>query len=81
MITLGTDVYDRFQIKIWLQKFRNGNLSSKDSPCTRRQPLTIGWHLTAVRQKNPFTSARVLAQHFLTSRPVIKEILHCLNRM
>jgi hypothetical protein len=32
MSTLGDDSYAVFQIKIWLQKFRNGDLSYKDSP-------------------------------------------------
>jgi hypothetical protein len=30
VITLGDDVYGVSQIKIWLQKFRNGDLSCKD---------------------------------------------------
>jgi hypothetical protein len=32
MSTLGNDSYRVSQIKIWLQKFRNSDLSFKDSP-------------------------------------------------
>jgi hypothetical protein len=32
MRTLGDDSYGVSQIKIWLQKFRNGDLSCKDCP-------------------------------------------------
>jgi hypothetical protein len=32
MGTLGDDSYTVSQIKIWLQKFRNGDLSCRDSP-------------------------------------------------
>jgi hypothetical protein len=38
--TLGADTYAQSQIKTWLQKFRNGELSSKDAPGTGRPPLT-----------------------------------------
>jgi hypothetical protein len=30
--TLGEEAYEESQIKIWLQKFRNGDLSCKDVP-------------------------------------------------
>jgi hypothetical protein len=39
--TLGADAYGRSQIKIWLQKSRNGDISSKDAPRTGRRPLTL----------------------------------------
>jgi hypothetical protein len=32
--TRGIDAYSRSQIKIWLQKFRNGALPCQDAPCT-----------------------------------------------
>jgi hypothetical protein len=38
--TLGDDGYGRFQIKTWLQKFGNGNISCRDDPHTQRSPLT-----------------------------------------
>jgi transposase len=72
---LGTDAHGRFQIKIWIQKFRNGHLSCQDTPGTGRPPLTLGGQLKAFLQKCPFASARVLAQHFLTTVPTVKEVL------
>jgi hypothetical protein len=72
--TLGADTHGLSQIKIWLQKFRNGDLSSKDAPCTGRQPLTLGLQLAAFLQSYPFTSARAVDQRFLTSVPTIKEV-------
>jgi hypothetical protein len=47
MSTLGDDSYTVSQIKIWLQKFRNGDLSCKDSPRSRRPLLTLGMQLEA----------------------------------
>jgi hypothetical protein len=73
--TLGADAYARSQIKIWLQKFRNGNLSCKNAPRTRRPLLTLGPQLAAFLQKFRFASTMVLAQHFLTNMRMIKEIL------
>jgi hypothetical protein len=61
MSTLGDDSYVIFQIKIWLQKFRNGDLSCKDSPRSGRPLLTLGPQLEAFMQKCPFTSATVIA--------------------
>jgi histone-lysine N-methyltransferase SETMAR len=73
--TLGADAYSRSQIKIWLQKFKNGDLSCMDLPRPGRPLLTLGPQLDAFLQKYPFASARELAHHFLTSVPTIKEIL------
>jgi hypothetical protein len=42
MDTLGDDSYGFSQIKIWLQKFRNGDLSSKKSPRSARPLSTLG---------------------------------------
>jgi hypothetical protein len=75
MSILGDDSYAVSQIKIWLQKFRNGDLSCKDSPRSGRPFLTLGPQLEAFMQKYPFASARVIAQHFLTTVPMIKDIL------
>jgi hypothetical protein len=74
MSTLGDDSYAVSQIKIWLQKFGNGDLSCKDSPHSRRSLLSLGPQLEAFMQKYPFASARVIAQHFLTTIPTIKDI-------
>jgi hypothetical protein len=74
-ITLRPDAHGRFQIKTWLRQFGNGDLSWKDAPPTGHPPLTLGWQLAAFLQKYHFASARVLARQFLTSIPVIKEIL------
>jgi hypothetical protein len=72
--TLG-DSYAVLQIKIWLQKFRNGDLSCKDCPRSGRPLLTLEPQLEAFMQKCPFASARAIAQHFLTTVPTIKDIL------
>jgi hypothetical protein len=74
--TLGADAYRRSQVHICFQKFRNGDLSCENAPGTGRPPLTMGLRFVALRQNYPFPSARLLAQHFLTSMPTIKEILH-----
>jgi hypothetical protein len=75
MGTLGDDSYRVFQIKIWLQKFRNGDLSCKDSPRSGRPFLPLGPQLEPFMQKYPFASARRIAQHFLTTVPTIEDIL------
>jgi hypothetical protein len=75
MSTLGNDSYRVSQIKIWLQKFRNGDLSCKKSPRSGRHLLTLGLQLEAFKQKCPFARARVIAQHFLTTVPTNKDIL------
>jgi hypothetical protein len=51
MSTLGDDSYGASQIKIWLQKFRNGDSSCKDSPCSGRPLLTLGPQLEAFMRK------------------------------
>jgi transposase len=79
--TLGDDSYGVSEIKLWLQKFRNGDLFCKDSPRSGRPLLTLGPQLEAFMQKYPFASARVIAQHFLTTVPPIKEILQRELRM
>jgi hypothetical protein len=73
--TLGDNSYRFSQIKMWLQKFRNGDLSCKDSPRSGRPLLTLGPQFEAFTQKYPFASARVIAQHFLMPVPTIKTIL------
>jgi transposase len=75
MVTLGVDAYGQSQIKVWLQKLRNGDLSCKDTPRTGRPPLTPGPQLAAFLQKYHFASARIVAQHILMSVLTIKEIL------
>jgi hypothetical protein len=74
MNILGDDSYAVSQTKIWLQKFRNGDLSCKDSPHSRRPLLTLGPQLEAFMQKHPFASARVITQHFFTTVLTIKDI-------
>jgi hypothetical protein len=51
MGTLGDDSYGASQIKIWLQKFRNGDLSCKNSPPSGRPLLTLGPKFEAFMQK------------------------------
>jgi hypothetical protein len=60
MSTLGDDSYAVSRIKIWLQKFRNGDIFCKDSPRSGRPLLTLGPQLEAFMQKYPFASARVI---------------------
>jgi hypothetical protein len=75
MSTLGDDSYRVCQMKIWLQKFRNGDLPCKHSSRSGRPLSTLGPRLETFMQKYPFASARVIAQHFLTTVPTIKDIL------
>jgi hypothetical protein len=75
MSRLGDDSYGVSQIKTWFQKFGNGDLSCKDSPRSGRPLLTLGSQLEAFMQKYPCASARVIAQHVLTTVPTIKDIL------
>jgi hypothetical protein len=75
MSTLGDDSYGVSQIKIWLQKFRNGDLSYKDSPSSGRPLSTLGPQLEGFLHAYPFANPRVIAQHFLTMVPTINEIL------
>jgi hypothetical protein len=70
---LGADAHGRSQIKIWHQKFGNGDLSCQDGLRTGQPPLTLGPQLAAFVQKYP--SVRVLAKHFLKSVSTIQEIL------
>jgi transposase len=74
MSTLGGDSYTVSQIKIWLQKFRNCDLSCRDSPRSGRPPLTLGPQLETFLQNCSFARARIIAQHFLTTVPTIKDI-------
>jgi hypothetical protein len=50
--TLGDDSHAVSQVKIWLQTFRNGDLSCKDSPRSGRPLLTLGLQLEAFIQKH-----------------------------
>jgi hypothetical protein len=40
--TLGANAYGPSQIKIWLQRFRDGDTECRDLPQARRPPLTLG---------------------------------------
>lgn len=73
--TLGADAYGVSQIKVWLQRFKSGDLGCRDLPRVGRPPLTLGTQLEAFLQKYPFASARVIAKHFLTNAHTVKEIL------
>jgi hypothetical protein len=72
--TPGDDANRPSQIKIWLQKFRNGSLSCKEVPRPGRPPLTRGPQPSTFLEKYPFSSARVIAQHFFTIAPPIRDI-------
>jgi hypothetical protein len=74
--TLGDDAYHLSQIKTWLQRFKNGDLSCKGHSRPERPVLTLGSQFEAFLLKSPFTSARVIAKHFCTTAPTIKDILH-----
>jgi hypothetical protein len=75
MSSLGDDSYGVSQIKIWLHKFRNGDLSCQDSLRSGRPLVTIGPQPEAFMQKAPLPSARAIAQHFLATVLTIKDIL------
>jgi hypothetical protein len=72
--TLGEDAYAVSQIKIWLRKFRNGDLSSKGVPDPGRRALTLERQLRTFLEEYRFASVRVIAQHFLTTIPTITSI-------
>jgi hypothetical protein len=75
MSTLGDDSDGVSQIKIWLQKFRNSDLSCEDSPRSGRPLSTLRSQLEVFMQKYPFTSTRVIAQHFLTTVSTNQDII------
>jgi transposase len=75
MSTLGDDAYGLSQIKIWLQRFRTGDLSCSDLHCAGRPPLTLEPQVEAFLRKCPFASARIIAKHFLTTVSPVNEIL------
>jgi transposase len=72
MSTRGDDAYGLSQIKIWLQRFRTGDLSCSDSPRAGRPPLTLGPQVEAFLQKYPFASVHIIAKHFLTTASTLK---------
>jgi hypothetical protein len=74
-VTVGDYGEGRFQIKIWLQTFRSGNVPCKNLPQPDRPPLTLGPQLEAFLRKYPFANAPAIAKHFLTIVPIIKDIL------
>jgi hypothetical protein len=74
MTTLGADAYGLSQIKTWVQKVKNGDLSCKDAPRTGWPPLTLG-ATCGISSKASFFSARAPTQHLLTNVPRIQEIL------
>jgi hypothetical protein len=75
MGTLGDDADGLSQIKIWLQRFRTGDLSCNDLPRAGRPLLTLGPSVVAFVQKHPFANARKIAKHFLTTPYAVKEML------
>jgi hypothetical protein len=74
--TLANGADGPSEIKIWPQTLKCGDLSCKNLPRAGRQPLTLAPQLEAfLLQKYPFASARVIAQHFLTTVRTVKDIL------
>jgi hypothetical protein len=74
MSTLEDNAYGLFQVKIWLHRFRTGDLAYSNIPPARRPPLTLGPQVEAFLQKLSLASARRIAMHFLTTASTIKEI-------
>jgi histone-lysine N-methyltransferase SETMAR len=64
-----------FWIKVWLPRFKNGDIECKNLPRAGRAPLTLGLQLQAFLQKSPFASPHVIAKHFLLNAHTVKEIL------
>jgi hypothetical protein len=79
--TLGDNACGLSHIRIWLQRFRTGDLSWSDLPHAGRPPLTLGPQVEAFLQKCLFASARIIAKHFLTTTSTVKEILQRKLRM
>jgi hypothetical protein len=73
--TLGDDACGLNQIKIWLKRFRTGDLSCSNFPRAGRPPIALGPQFNAFLQKYPFASSRIITKHFLTTASTVKEIL------
>jgi transposase len=79
--TFGAHAYGPSQIKIWLRRFRDGDLECRDLPGAGRPPLTLRAQLEAFLQKYPFASARMIANHSPVNPHTVKEILQKELRM
>jgi hypothetical protein len=74
MSTLRDDAYGLSQTKIWLQRFRTGDLLCSDLPVAGRPLFSLGSQGEAFLQKHPFASANIIAKHFLAITSTVKEI-------
>jgi hypothetical protein len=63
------------QIKVWFQKFRNGDLFCKDMLRLWRPLLNLEPQLRTFLEQSSFASARVIGQHFLMTISTIRDIL------
>jgi len=73
--TIGESAYCRAEVKFWLARFREGDLSYKDHERVGRPLAVLGTVLHKFLTKHPFASARIMAEHFNLSHPIVKEIL------
>jgi hypothetical protein len=73
--TLAVDVDGLSEIKIWLQRFKNGDFECRDLPRAGSSALTLGPLFESFLPKYPFASAGVIAKHFLPNADPVNEIL------
>jgi len=73
--TIGESAYCLAEVKFWLARFREGDLSCEDHERVGRPLAVLGTVLHKFLTKHPFASARIMAEHFNLSHPTVKEIL------
>jgi hypothetical protein len=61
--------------KIWIRKFKNGDVSCDDDPRPGRPLAILALVLQKFLDRYPFSSTRVISRHFCLSPPTVKEIL------
>jgi hypothetical protein len=80
MNTLWDDAYGLYQIKIWLQKFRTGDLSCSVLLRAGRRPLTLGLQVEIFLHKYLFASAHIIdCQSNFSEKNVDEKILAALS--
>jgi histone-lysine N-methyltransferase SETMAR len=72
---LGGQVYSLSQVKRWIRRFKDGDLSCEDEDRSGRPFSDLSDAIRLHLEKFPFTSAKVLAKYFSTSLPTISRIL------
>jgi hypothetical protein len=74
-LVLGEGTYSLWQMKRWICRFRNGDLSCEDEDRPGTPLSDLGDGIRRHLAKFPFTSAKAPARHFSTLVSVIRGIL------